>query len=88
MGQNVVVENAPDPESALRRELIKRELRRSEAPPRFVLFIDMLGFSQLTEDNPKPLVYDFESRDFYVAETSESAKQLGRFQQVLNRFRF
>jgi hypothetical protein len=56
--------------------------------PRFVLFIDMLGFSQLTEDHPKPLVYDFESRDFYVAETSESAKQLGRFQQVLNRVPF
>jgi hypothetical protein len=75
---------ADDGEKLLFKTLLKRQVLSQEPPPRFVLFLDMLGFSQLTEDHPKPVVYDFESCDSYTSSTSESADRLGRFQHVLN----
>jgi hypothetical protein len=70
--------------SPLYKELLKREVMRLEPPPRFVVFVDMLGFSQLTEDHPDRTVYDFESTESYTATTSESAIRIGGFQYVLN----
>ena len=61
-----------------------RELIRGQEPaPRCVLFVDMLGFSNLTEEHPNPVVWNFDSEDV-SAGTSESAMQLSRFQYVLN----
>ena len=69
---------------SLDREVLKQMVLAKEPPPRFVLFVDMLGFSRLTEDHPNATVYDFDSGDLYTAVTSESASQIGRFQHVLN----
>jgi hypothetical protein len=43
----------------------------------------MLGFSALTEAHPDPDVWDFDS-EYISSSTSESARQLGRFQVVLD----
>jgi hypothetical protein len=45
----------------------------------------MLGFSALTEDHPDEEFFDFNEDDAIVASgTTESARQLNRFQHVLN----
>jgi hypothetical protein len=72
-----------DPAKDLKRLLIKREIEKLSPAPRYVLFVDMLGFSALTEAHPDPDVWDFDS-EHISSSTSESARQLGRFQVVLD----
>jgi len=68
----------------LRRLLIQRQIESESPKPRHVVFLDMLGFSSLTEAHPNPMAWEFDSDDSVVSHTTESASQLGRFQHVLN----
>jgi hypothetical protein len=67
----------------LERLLVRQTVEAQAPPPKCVLFIDMLGFSSLTEEHPEPIVWDFDS-DEISSTTSLSAERLGRFQHVLN----
>jgi hypothetical protein len=67
----------------LERLLTQRQIEGRLPTPRYVLFVDMLGFSDLTERHPDPVVWDFEAEEF-AASTTDSALQLGKFQHVLN----
>ena len=53
--------------------LIEREL----PSPKCILYVDMLGFSNLTEDHPNPIVWDFDAPDGIASETSPSEERLG-----------
>lgn len=69
----------------LKNLLVRRMIEGQAPPPRYVLFVDMLGFSALTSKHPNAVVWEFGSDDEILASTtSESADQLGRFQHVLN----
>src|SRR5437870_7862990 len=68
----------------LEKLLTKLAIEQQTPPQRHVVFVDMLGFSSLTEAHPDSIVWDFESPDMVASTTSESASQLGRFQYVLN----
>lgn len=72
------------PVDELKRALTRRLIEDGAPKPRHVVFLDMLGFSALTEAHPNPIVWDFDSEDLILSETSESATQLSRFQHVLN----
>src|SRR5262245_39756335 len=68
----------------LEKELMRRAVADQTSPPRYVLFVDMLGFSALTEAHPNDIDWDFDSPDGVHSRTSESASQIGRFQWLLD----
>jgi hypothetical protein len=71
--------------SGLERLLARRHIEQTIPPPQYVLFIDILGFSDLTEEFPNPVVWNFGPDDTVIsAATSESSQTLGRFQYVLD----
>jgi len=45
---------AMEPKDKLENFLVRRMLEDAQPPPKCVLFVDMLGFSNLTEQHPNP----------------------------------
>jgi hypothetical protein len=56
-----------EPKDELKNLLIRRMLEGRQAPPKCVLFVDMLGFSKLTEQHPNPVYYEFGDDDDIIA---------------------
>ena len=71
------------PVKSLDRQLQEELIKRHRAEPRCVLFVDMLGFSALTEQHPDHIEWDFGSQEISAA-TSPTDKQIGGFQHALN----
>lgn len=74
-----------DDPSGLEKILRRRFIEATIPPPRHVLFVDILGFSNLTEAFPNPITWEFgDDNDVVASGTSEAARKLGRFQYVLD----
>lgn len=74
---------AEPPSKDLERVLQERLIQEQTPKPRCVVFVDMLGFSQLTEDHPNDIDWNFGSTEITSA-TSQTEKQIGAFQHALN----
>jgi len=67
------------------KAVLREILERAAPQPSYVIFLDMLGFSDLTEAQPDAIKYDWDKDDYdSIESTSDSAEQIGRFQTVLN----
>jgi hypothetical protein len=71
------------PEKTLDRQLEEELIKRERPEPRCVLFVDVLGFSALTEEHPDDIEWDFGSAEISAA-TSPTSRQIGGFQHALN----
>ena len=65
------------------QRLVRRLIEARSGRPCYVLYLDALRASVLTEAHPDPKTYDFEAEDLRLA-TGESAQQRDIFQRVLD----
>lgn len=77
------VDESTAPAKSLERQLQEELIKRERAEPRCVLFVDMLGFSALTEEHPDDIEWNFDSEEISAA-TSPTDKLIGGFQHALN----
>src|SRR5262245_22198841 len=63
--------------------LMKQELRKLSSTPKYVAFMDMLGFSDLVKEFPDSLSIEVEEATLLTG-TSKSSERFGRFHHVLD----